>query len=409
MVQRAIRPFLSIVVASLVVTAPTLAIDVELGVTPDITFQGSDGQLVDGVRCGTADGQLSDAQRLQIDQWIAQHGSTDRAAVSIPVRFHVIYKRHRGSDVGNVPTSMINDQISVLNAAYAGTGFSFTLASIDRTDSKRWFSMTPGGRKEQQMKQALAIDPANNLNIYTCEPGQNLLGWAYFPSDFPEDSYWHGCVLLWSSLPGGGAVPYDEGDTATHEVGHYLGLYHTFQGGCSAPGDYIDDTPYEASAAFGCPIGRDTCPSAGLDPIFNFMDYTDDACMDHFTSDQATRMNAQVALYRPSLGRMAGDVITPEWREALPQIAAGTILHARVAPNPFNPSATVRFELAAESHVRVTVYDLVGRRISTLLDETRTGGTYEIPLDGSRLASGVYSVVVEAGGQREVSLARLIR
>jgi hypothetical protein len=152
------------------------------------------------------------------------------------------------------------------------------------------------------MKQALAIDPATTLNIYTCEPSQGILGYAYYPWSYPEDSFWHGAVLLYSSLPGGGAFPYDEGDTGTHEVGHYLGLYHTFEGGCSEPGDHVGDTPAEASPAYSCPIGRDSCPAAGVDPIHNFMDYTDDACMFEFTAAQGVRMQDAVATYRPTLG-----------------------------------------------------------------------------------------------------------
>ena len=155
--------------------------------------------------------------------------------------------------------------------------------------------------KEDAAKNALAVDPAHTLNIYTANLGGSYLGWSYYPWDFPETSKEHAVFLDFRSLPGGTFVPYDLGRTATHEVGHWVGLAHTFENGCTAPGDEVDDTPYESDPAFGCPIGSDTCPAAGVDPIHNYMDYSDDACMTEFSPGQGSRVNTMIALYRPSL------------------------------------------------------------------------------------------------------------
>lgn len=221
-------------------------------------------------------------------------------AKNIPVYWHVI---RSSSGAGDVSDQRIGQQIQILNAAYVSSGISFTLAGVTRTNNGTWYTMTPGSNAETQAKGALRQGGKETLNIYSANIGQGLLGWATFPSSYAQRPLDDGVVLLNESTPGGNAAPYNLGDTATHEVGHWAGLYHTFQGGCaknaSNGGDLVADTPAEKSPAYGCPTNRDSCAQiAGLDPTTNFMDYTDDACMNTFSAGQNSRMNAQLAAYR---------------------------------------------------------------------------------------------------------------
>ncbi len=272
-----------------------------------ITFPGEDGELMSGERCGTLPPTLEEQAQLhaQLQKWLKSHPGTVGVVTTIPVAMHVVRSNTGQWDVTD---TQIANQIAVLNGAYANTNFQFVLASTDRTNNTTWSQHTMGSAAEAAMKNALAISPATTLNFYTCNIGGGLLGYATFPWSYPENSNMHGVVCLYSSLPGGTAVPYNLGDTGTHEIGHFVGLYHTFQGGCSGNGDFVADTPAEASPAFGCPNGRDTCAGGGLDPITNFMDYTDDACMFQFTAGQSTRADQQMALGRPT---MLGGGCTP--------------------------------------------------------------------------------------------------
>ena len=227
--------------------------------------------------------------------------SAEAVATTINVYVHVI---RNSSGSGGPTTQMMNNQIAVLNAAYASIGYSFSVFSTDTTDNTSWYTAGYGTTAETQMKNALRQGTADDLNIYYNNMGGGLLGWATFPSSYASQPSKDGVVILTASLPGGSAAPYNQGDTATHEVGHWMGLYHTFQGGCARQatgGDGVADTPAEKSPAYGCPVGRNTCTGSrfpGNDPITNFMDYTDDACMNQFSGGQDSRMDAQWASYR---------------------------------------------------------------------------------------------------------------
>ncbi|KAI0796517.1 metalloprotease [Abortiporus biennis] len=224
------------------------------------------------------------------------------AAATVPVYFHVISKDSTTAG-GNIPDSQIASQISTLNTDYAGSGLTFTLAGTTRTVNSQWFNQVgPDSSLQTTMKNQLRQGGANALNVYTVGftsgSGAGLLGYSTFPSDYSSDPTDDGVVILFSSLPGGSTTNYNEGKTLTHEAGHWVGLYHTFQGGCSGSGDSVSDTPAEASPASGCPTGRDTCSSTGVDPIHNYMDYSYDSCMNQFTAGQITRLQSQLRTYR---------------------------------------------------------------------------------------------------------------
>jgi hypothetical protein len=225
------------------------------------------------------------------------------ATKTIPVAFHVLMA---SKTVGAVSDSQIQAQIELMNERFAPTGFSFTLARTDRTRNAKWYNACGlGTANENAMKRRLARDPRHTLNIYSCKiKGAGLpdgiIGYAYFPFMYPESHYLNGVVVDPDVLPAGSLAGYDLGLTAVHEAGHYLGLLHTFQGGCYDM-DWVDDTPAQAEPSFSCDTSIDTCVGGGNDDVQNYMNYADDYCPDHFTPGQIDFMHQQVSMWRPSL------------------------------------------------------------------------------------------------------------
>jgi hypothetical protein len=240
----------------------------------------------------------------EVPAYARNHGAGFAATVDVYV--------HSVTDgsIGAVSNADVAKQIQVLNNGFSGqeggypTGFTFVLAGLDRTDNSEWFYAGPTTSAERAMKKALHQGDASDLNIYLTTAGA-YLGWAYFPSTYKTQPWLDGIVVDWESMFRTSKRyqgSYDLGKTATHEAGHWLGLYHVFQGGCNNWGDYVDDTPPQRIATFGCPEGQDSCKEPGLDSIHNYMDYSFDACYDQFTAGQAARMQDQWNFFRADGG-----------------------------------------------------------------------------------------------------------
>jgi hypothetical protein len=256
-------------------------------------------------RCGT---RATPADQLAFIEQTLGATSDSGGLVIVPVYWHIITNKKGQGDV----SGLVAAQMKVLNDAFAGSNFAFDLKGVQVIKNDTWYSSGIESPEEIQMKTALRKGGPETLNIYTTA-GDGYLGWAtpaWYYRFFPK---FDGVVLWWAAMPGtglratgvdeepDGVLTYDGGDTGTHEVGHWLGLDHTFaSGGCLHPGDLVKDTPTEAEPQFFC-VQRDSCvgsPFPGDDPITNFMDYVDDVCMDHFTPEQSKRMRKQWHAFR---------------------------------------------------------------------------------------------------------------
>ncbi|OHE99990.1 metalloprotease [Colletotrichum orchidophilum] len=251
--------------------------------------------------CGTHD---PTPEHIEISKKFAEEEAANNgtmslmaATINVNVYFHVVASSQTVAN-GYLTDKMLADQLAVMNDDFAPHGISYTLVETSRTINANWAQ----DGDEMAMKRALRKGTYKDLNLYFVRSLGGSFGYCYFPTTAAAGSTAYirdGCSILSSTVPGGSSTNYNLGKTVTHEVGHWFGLYHTFQGGCTGSGDSIADTPAQASASSGCPTGRDSCPSqTGLDPIHNYMDYSYDSCYEEFTPNQQTRMYSFWNQYR---------------------------------------------------------------------------------------------------------------
>lgn len=254
-----------------------------------------------------------------VDEYKAQAAIGHRAPIlTIPVVFHVITD---GAGVDNVPAALIQAQLDQLNLdfrnlagstdpAAADVEVQFCLATLDPADN---LMVEPGINRvtvhgdgpftsavvDNTIKPATQWNPTEYMNIWSANLSGGLLGWAQFPSNSGlggmnanggaanTDGVVVGAGTIGSIANPGSAPPYNLGRTLTHEVGHWVGLRHIWGDGGCAVDDFCGDTPESDASNFGCP-NHTSCGTQ--DMVENYMDYTDDACMDIFTADQKARV-----------------------------------------------------------------------------------------------------------------------
>ena len=236
------------------------------------------------------------------------------------------------------------------------------------------------------------------LNIYVCNLGGGLLGYAQFPGGNPQTD---GTVNLYTAFGTTGVVnpPYDKGRTVTHEVGHWMNLFHIWgdEPDCSQD-DQVSDTPLQGPESSGCPTYPkiDACqPNSPGVMFMNYMDYSNDACMNLFTNGQSTRMNA--ALNGPRASLLTSNACIPIGITPISTEIPAQYSLEQNYPNPFNPVTNIRFDITKSSQVSLKVFDAAGNEVSELVNQSMNAGTYNYDFDASNYPSGVYFYVLTAG------------
>jgi len=269
--------------------------------------------------------QRMDNMENVTQRYLQTAGQARNQTRSIPVYVHVIYRTNQE----NISAAQIQSQLDQLNADFAATnadynppsdfssvasgntGIQFTLAGVTRKQSSKTSWGTNDAMKLTSQGGVAPVTPATHLNMWVCNIGGGILGYAQFPGGSASTD---GVVMspqyFGSTNYGSGfylSSPFDKGRTTTHEVGHYLNLRHIWgDGGCNVD-DLVDDTPVAGRSNAGCPSSTtNTCSGGQRDMFMNYMDYVDDACMFMFSAGQDARMWACLNTSRTQLGTSGG-------------------------------------------------------------------------------------------------------
>lgn len=356
--------------------------------------------------------------RQQIEQIIHQQmlanpNMKTTGGIIIPVVFHILYN----TAAENISLAKITAQMNVLNADFSATnsditsvpnafqpmignsGIQFCFAQRDqygnptdgiiRKPTTNTSFSTNNGIKFNSSGGDNAWPRDQYLNIWVGDLGSQILGYAQFPGGAASTD---GVVLHYGTVGGPGALgtssPYNRGRTATHEIGHWLNLYH-INGDGFCGNDSVADTPVQPQLYGGCPSFPTVSASCGNGPngamTMNYMDYTNDVCMYMFTAGQGTRMNLGFNAYRAALLNSLGCVPTT--------IGVNEVVQNGISvyPNPSQGLLTVENVNGTYINTTIKVNNMLGQTIISNNYTEFTGVNY---LDISSLSDGIYFVEV---------------
>lgn len=278
-------------------------------------FNTTTSSMTDGGRCGTHEPTaevMAESSRI-VQKWMESPNARQTTVINVETYFHIVTAYENNETIGNITDADVVNQLQVLNDSFLPYGFTFTLMGTTRSNNSDWYYYDEFG-----MKSALRVGDVSTLNVYFTNAFGNA-GFATFPWTYEQNPVDDGVVVQSGTIPGGSLFPYNEGKTVVHEIGHWLGLFHTFQTNpnanyfnalllslifgervsCWYNTDEVRDTPKQRYATRGCPTGRNSCVlNPGFDPIHNYMDYSDDFCYTEFTNGQTNRMKAMWNEYR---------------------------------------------------------------------------------------------------------------
>ena len=408
--------------------------------TATLLFFIAESQLKE--RCGSAEMirqemAANPAYAKKVEELLKNKGNYDRSnqkgkpenpgkppsqsSITIPVVVHVLWN----TPAQNISDAQVQSQIDVLNEDFGATNSDYNNYDAGygnvKGDLNIQFCLTQvihkqtshksfGGNNNMKFTKkggSDAVDPMHLLNIWVCDIGDKLLGFAYYPGASPDIFG----VVCHTNAFGRGAgyslfTDYNLGRTATHEVGHSLGLAHIW-GDANCGNDLVDDTPLHNGPNFGCPEQglRSTCVGTPVMMTMNYMDYTDDRCMYFFTDGQASRATFFIDS-DPQLNSIVSSACTSQNRTPITTISANDLLPGRIGKSTISlyPSITTgRISLEIENpqtgKAEINIYNQAGAFM--MKQQIFISGKIVSQLDVSKLKNGIYYFELNQGGVKQ--------